>query len=178
VDEVIEPIPIYAQGYFHVHRSGLIDQIIIYDYWDPGRVYESIIKDKKKLSEEINKLASNMQMFLDMEKVIINDKETHPVVVDVDIGLRGRPELAFIVFHIVFYGSLTPGVNKYVNIYEEEVVEYDYDVYWFFPEKTRVLKADLGVPHRVSGDGRVLFFHVEKGTRINGRETIIFKIES
>ena len=177
MEEVVEPIPIYGQGFFYMHENGLVDQIIVFDYWDPDRYYESVLNDPEKYEKEIEKLMTNMQYYLDREKVLINGREAPPRVTSVEIGLRGRPELAYIVFLIEFRGELKRGLNVYENIYEEEEAEYEYIVYWFFPEKARVVKAEIGVPYYVEGDGRILFFRVKPGTRVGGREAIYFRLE-
>lgn len=172
-----EPIPIYAEGLFFMHQNGFVDQIVVFDYWDPGRYYWKLLKREKMLMEEIQRLMLNMQYYLDREKVLINGEEAPPRVVDVDIGVRGKPELAYIVFHIVFQGNLRKGINVYENIYEEEEAEYEYIVYWFFPQNTRIVKAEVGVPYEVRGEGRTLFFKVKPGMRVGGREAIYFKID-
>lgn len=172
-----EPIPLYAHGYFFLHMSGLVDQIIVFDYYDPECVYSKIISSRGQYISEIDRLMRNMQYFLDQETVLINGVETTPTVTSVEIGLRSKPEYAYIVFTIEFRGELKHGLNTYENIYEEEEAEYEYIVYWFFPEKTRIVKAELGVPYRVDASGRVLFFKVKPGTKIGGREAIYFRIE-
>ncbi|OYT38941.1 MAG: hypothetical protein B6U89_04965 [Desulfurococcales archaeon ex4484_58] len=174
---MIEPQPIYGFGFFYMHRSGLVDQIIIFEYWDPDHYYEEVIRNEDKLRGEIEKLFSNMQYYLDQEKVLINGIDADPRVVSVDIGLKGKPEIAYIVFHIVFKGELKRGVNVYENIYEEEIAEYEYVVYWFFPENVKVLRAEVGVPYYIENDGRTLFFKVKPGTRVGGREAIYFQLE-
>lgn len=168
-----EPKPIYAQGFFHLRRTGLVDQIIVFDYHDPGRYYYKILKNRKKLDREIELLKNNMQYFLDQEKVLINGVDTSPRVVYTEIGIRGRPELAYILFLIKFKGELVEGLNTYENMYEEEVVDYDYEVYWIFPENTKVIEADLGVPYTIYNN-RVLYFKVPKGTYVGGYERIVF----
>lgn len=172
-----EPIPIYGQGLFYMHPDGLVDQVVIFDYWDPGRYYESILRDAEKLKREEEKLIDNMQYYLDQERVLINGIEAPPQVTSVEIGLRGKPELAYIVFLIEFRGQLKRGINVYENIYEEEEAEYEYIVYWFFPENARVVRAEVGVPYSIESGGRILFFRVKPGTRVGGREAIYFRIE-
>ncbi len=160
-----------------MHESGLIDQIVIFDYFDYDGFYWHLVKDHVKLSREIELLSSNMQYFLDKEEVFINGSRTYPRVVSTDLGFRGGPEYPYIVFYIVFRGELRDGVNVYENRYDEEIAEYDYTVSWFLPHNARVLKADFKVPYRVDCDGRVLSFTVFKGTRIGGRELIVFKLK-
>jgi len=172
-----EPIPISAQGYFYVHRTGLVDHIVVYDYWDPDRYYERVLSNPEKYEEEVEMLMRNMQYFMDREKVLINGKYSPVQVTGVEIGLRGKPELPYIVFLMEFRGELVKGLNTYENYYEEEEAGYGYIVYWFFPENTRVVKAELGVPYYVEANGRVLFFRVKPGIRVGGREAIYFRIE-
>ncbi len=169
--------PLYAHGYFYMHETGLVDQVIVFDYWDPDRYYWKLLSKPTLLEEERQMLADNMQYYLDKEKVLINDIEAPPRVIDVEIGVRGKPELPYIVFLIEFKGELRKGLNKYENIYEEEVAEYEYIVFWFFPENAKIVKAELGVPYFVEPNGRTLFFRVKPGTRVGGREAIYFRIE-
>ncbi|ABN69539.1 conserved hypothetical protein [Staphylothermus marinus F1] len=169
--------PLYAHGYFYMHETGLVDQVIVFDYWDPDRYYWKLLSKPMKLEEERMFLANNMQYYLDQEKVLINGVEAPPKVVDVEIGVRGKPEIAYIVFLIEFKGELKEGLNIYENIYEEEEAEYEYIVYWFMPENARIVKAELGVPYRVEPNGRVLFFRVKPGTRVGGREAIYFEVK-
>ncbi|MGC9011568.1 hypothetical protein WLZ34_01195 [Thermogladius sp. KZ2Tp1] len=168
--------PIYGYGFFHVHDSGLVDQTIVFLYSDPGRLYLEISKDPVKRGREIELLARNMQYFLDEERVYINNKRVYPVVKDVDIGVAGLENLAYIVFKIVFKGELRKGLNHYLNEYEEETAEYDYTVYWVFPENARFVRASLNVPYEVVLEGRGVKFTVARGTRLPGREEIVFDL--
>ncbi|MEM3927178.1 MAG: hypothetical protein QXU13_06345 [Desulfurococcaceae archaeon] len=172
-----EPIPVHGMGLFLLRESGFIEQIVIFDYYDPGRYYKEIVKDPRKLDEEKSTIARNMQFYLDLEKVEINHKPSYPRVLDVEIGFRGNYENPYIMFFIIFHGMLRKGLNIYENWYEEEVTEYDYEVYWIMPPKARILKADLGVPYELLNQGRILKFEVSKNTKIRGYERIEFEIE-
>jgi len=172
---VREPKPIYAQGFFHLRGNGLVDQTIIFDYYDPDNYYHRLLRQRLRLRQELEILKNNMQYYLDQERVLINGVDASPKVVHVEIGVRGKPDLAYIVFLIKFKGELVRGLNTYENIYEEEIVDYDYTVYWIFPENTRVIEAELGVPYNVYSD-RILFFKVPRGTRVGGYEKIVFEV--
>ncbi len=174
---MVEPTPLYAMGFFVMHETGLVDQVIIFDYYDPDHYYYELSKKPKELEKEKALLMENMQYYLDQEKVLINGEEAPPQVTHVEIGFRGRPELPYIIFLIEFRGELKKGLNSYVNIYEEETAEYDYMVTWLFPENARVIRAELGVPYNIESGGRSLVFKVKKGTRVGGREAIYFKID-
>ncbi len=172
-----EPKPLYAHGFFTMHETGLVDQIVVFDYLDESRYYWNLKRDKDKFEREIRMLADNMQYYLDQEKVLINGVEAPPRVVDVEIGFRGKPELPYILFLIEFKGELKKGMNLYENIYEEEIAEYEYIVLWNLPENAKFVKAELGVPYRVEPNGRSIFFRVKPGVKVGGREAIYFRIE-
>lgn len=168
--------PLYATGFFFVRESGLVEQIIIFNYHDPLCEYKSIVEDEKKLVEEKSLLVRNMQFYLDQEEVIINGERVYSRVVDVEVGFQGDFKYPYILFIIVFRGVFKEGLNIYEDKYESEIAEYDYRVYWFFPPKARVLTAQLGVPYRLLDKCRVLVFEVKKGTKIGGYERIEFEM--
>lgn len=170
-----EPRPIYAQGFFIIHRHGLFNQIVVFDYYDPSNYYYKLIRSKDALIDEKKNLMDNMQYFLDQEKVLINGKESRPVVKDVEIGVRGRPDISYVIFNIEFYGELVRGMNVYENIYEEEEAEYEYIVQWIIPGQGRFIDADLGVAYELRSNSRILLFRVPKGTRVGGYEKIVFE---
>lgn len=149
---------------------------MVFLYRDESGEYSRVLADKSLYRREIETLARNMQYFLDLERVLINGKRVYPTVAGVEVGLAGARDLAFAQFHIVFRGEMVPGLNKYEDEYESEVAEYDYTVYWLFPEGWRVLRARLDVAHEVLEAGRVLRFFVPRGTRLSGREEIEFEI--
>ena len=168
--------PVYGLGLFFVRETGLIEQSIVFEYHDPDEEYKEIVLDENRWREEKKLLSSNMQYFLDEEIVEINNKRVYPRVVDVEIGFKGDYKNPYIFFIIQFIGEFYKGINIYEDSYKPEITEYDYRVYWFFPLRARVLKADLGVPYTLLDKGRILSFHVSTGTRIRGYEKIEFEI--
>jgi len=172
-----EPFPVFANGFFTVQENGVFNEIILFEYYDPGGYYASLLSDQNRLDEELETLSRNMQFYLDLEKVLINGVESSPTVLNVNIGFRGDPRRPYILFIITFKGRLARGLNTYENYYDEEVAEYDYEVVWLFPAKARVVEADLGVPYKVEAGGRVLRFNVKRGTRVRGFEKILFEID-
>ncbi|NPA99650.1 MAG: hypothetical protein GXO43_09760 [Crenarchaeota archaeon] len=173
----MEPRPVYAYGLFFMHENGLVDQEVIFEYYDPDKYYAGLLRRPVALSKELKMLGENMQYFLDQEEVYINDERVYPRVVDVNIGVKERGRYAYIVFNIEFTGKLRKGINRYVNIYEEERAEYEYIVYWFLPVNARVVKAEVGVPYEILPNGRGLWFRVKPGTLVGGREEIVFDIK-
>ncbi|WP_440059160.1 hypothetical protein ACSU1N_05070 [Thermogladius sp. 4427co] len=168
--------PIYGYGFFRVDLSGLVDETIVFLYYDPERLYARIRTSKRDLEKELRTLADNMQYYLDMEKVYINNQRVYPKVEHVEIGPTVKEEIAYIVYNISFKGILRKGLNTYVDEYEEETSEYEYIVYWLFPEGSRIVRASLDVPYNIIMYGRGLVFKVPKGVRLKGREEIVFEI--
>ncbi|MEM0198857.1 MAG: hypothetical protein QXX72_01055 [Desulfurococcaceae archaeon] len=168
--------PVYGLGLFFVRDTGLVEQVVIFDYYDELEEYKSIVKDPEKLENEKSMLATNMQHFLDQEDVRLNNEPTYPKVVDVEIGFRGDYKHPYIAFFIVFQGVLRKGLNVYEDRYEPETTEYDYRVYWFFPSRARVIRADLDVPYSLLNRGRILSFCVKTGTFLRGYERIEFEL--
>lgn len=174
--EHIEPTPLYAQGFFIVDSSGVFNQLVIFDYWDPSGYYKKIAGDEDLLREELEKIKSNMQYFLDQERLMINGEEARPLVKHVSLGFRGKEEIPYLFFHIVFKGEIVDGENVYEDYFEEEVAEYDYVVTWIFPPGARVVVADVGVEYNLLENRRVLVYHVKAGTRVRGYEKIVFEL--
>lgn len=174
--EHVEPIPLYAQGFFIVDSSGLFNQMVIFDYWDPSGYYKKISSDEDLLREELEKIKSNMQYFLDCERLLINGEETRPLVKYVSLGFRGKEELPYLFFHIIFKGEIVEGENIYEDYFDEEVAEYDYVVTWIFPLGARVVSADVGVEYSLFENRRLLVYHVKAGTTVRGYEKIVFEL--
>ncbi len=169
-------VPIHAQGFFCVHRRGLVNQIIIYDYYDPKGYYAKLIHRPLDYENEMKKLAANMQYFLDQEQVLINGEKVRPIVKSVSLDHRGFMEIAYITYVIEFKGRFKRGVNTYENIYEVEVAEYDYEVYWIFPPRTKIIEVEVAAEYEILGDGNILLFWVRKGDKLKGYEKIAFKL--
>ncbi|MEM4548253.1 MAG: hypothetical protein QXP94_06035, partial [Thermofilaceae archaeon] len=140
MSESVEPI--HAYGFFSVSESLEVNQIVVYEYIDYNRYYASVAKDIDRLNVELERLAANMQRYLDREEVVINGDRLRPKVVGVNLGFRGDPEEPYLVFFIRFRGRPRKGLNYYENIYEEEVAEYPYEAYWFFPSNAKVEEVE------------------------------------
>ncbi len=166
-------IPIYAQGIFTVSKSGYINQIIVFDYYDPGGYYRKVVSDGTLYNEEMNKLALNMQSFLNEEEVLVNNVRVRPKVRSVSLGFRGSYRYPYVLFVIGFKIPLRKGENTYVNKYEAEVAEYNYEVLWVFEEGMRVTYVNVGFEYDLMGD-RILMFSVSKGMNTPGYEEIRF----
>ncbi len=167
-------VPVYAQGFFIMSRLGRVTQIVVFDYYDPEKYYLSLLR-KGSLEEELSRIEENMQYFLDEERVYINGVRVYPKVISTTLGFRGDVTRPYITFIIEFGGPVRVGLNKYEDYYEEEVVEYDYEFTWFFPEGWKVRGAELAVPYEIIED-RVLVARVRKGTKVGPYEAILFEV--
>lgn len=174
MSEQIEPI--YAQGFFVVNKNGLVNQIIIFDYFDPESYYYNLIDEEDRLSEELEILRENMQAMLDSEKILINNEKVKPKVMDVDLDFRGSPLKPYFTFFIIFKGSLRKGVNVYENWYESEEAEYDFNAYWIFPENSEIREVSASGLVEVLNERNILVIRVKRGEHITGYEKIVFEL--
>ncbi len=168
--------PVHAQGFFVVTRRGDVHQIVVYDYYDPEGYYAKLIHRPREYEEEMNRLAANMQEFLDSEEVVINGERVYPKVVAVSLEHRGFEDSPYITFIIHFKGRLRRGLNTYENKYEEGVAEYDYEAYWIFPPRTRIVEVDVRSEYEVLGSGNILLLWARRGDKVGGYEKIVFEL--
>ena len=109
------------------------------------------------------------------EKVLINGQQVNLDVKFVNIDFIGYVDLPYIVYFIKFKGALKRGVNVFEDYYDKTVAEYDYEVYWFFPERTKILEVYVDGDYDLVSNNR-LFIWVRKGDKISGYERIVFKL--
>lgn len=168
--------PIHAQGFFAVSLSGYVHQVVIYDYYDPDEYYARLIHRPLEYEEEMERLRAVMQEMLDEEKIVVNGVRVYPEVQAVSLEHRVDPRLPYITFLIEFNAPIKPGVNIYENSYEEEVVEYDYEVFWMFPPKTKVYEVITKTEYEILGDGNIVLLWARKGDKSGSYERIVFEI--
>jgi len=174
--ETVDLKPIHAQGFFIVSRNGLITQIVRFDYYDPKAYYKQLYHKPQEYEREIEKLYSNMQQALDEERVYINGERVYPKVQLVNIEHNGFEDNPYITFIINFKGKFRKGINVYENYYEDTVAEYDYEVYWVFPQRFEIVEVVSSSDYDVV-DGRIVYLWSRRGDRIKGYERIVFKIK-
>ncbi|MCC6049276.1 MAG: hypothetical protein LM580_01120 [Thermofilum sp.] len=167
--------PLHAYGFFSVSERLEVHQIVVFEYLDYDRYYESVAKDLEKLNRELTSAALNMQQYLDREEVVINGERVRPRVLGVNLGFRGDPEEPYLVFFIHFRGRPRRGLNYYENIYEEEVAEYPFEAYWFFPPGAKVEEVECSGAPEIVGEN-IVVIRVGEGERIAGYERITFRL--
>ncbi len=167
--------PVYAEAFFKVSKDD-ISYYLIFDYLDEERYYEKLFRKEEELDKEMNKLYYNMQNFLDEEKVIVNGERCRPRVRMVDLNFRNGYDRVSIVFLISFPVKLKKRGNYYENEYASEVVEYNYKVYWFFPEGSEIIEVDMEEDYEIL-DKRILVIYGKKGNKSSGYEMISFNLK-
>ena len=167
--------PLHAQCIFTVSRRGEFHQHLIYDYYDEEGYYARLLHKPRQYKEEMLRLAAAMQEELNQETVRINGVLAYPKVLAVSMEHRGSKQLPYIIWIIKFKGPLKRGVNIFENISEEEIAEYDYEVIWSFPTKTKILDVEVRGEHEIL-QGPTLMIWARKGTRVGGLERITFKL--
>ncbi len=169
-------VPVHAQGFFTVSRRGEVYEILVFDYYDPDEYYARLIHRPLDYEREMARLAANMQEELDRERVIVNGRTVRPRVQVVGLEHRGSPDSPYLTFIIYFKAPLRRGLNVYENIYEESVAEYDYEVYWMFPPRARVVEVEMETEYEVLGRGNILLLWARRGDRVGGSEKIVFEL--
>ena len=166
-------IPTHASSFFSISRNGEFHQLLQYDYNDPEEYYLNL--KQEDFHEEVKKLWSNMQGYLEEETNKINGVMVYPKVEFCDIQFRGRATNPFFVWIITFKGDFQKGINKYETKTDEEELEYECYAIWQFPAEVKsILKVDTKLYYDIFGNRIVLWG--EKGMKIGGFERIHFEI--
>jgi hypothetical protein len=165
-------IPVHADSFFSVSSSGEIHERLSFEYLDPDGHYRRVLNDESLLAQETEKLATNMQHFLDKERVEINSAKVKSIVRYVDIFQKGDSEVVGIVYLIDFAGRFKEGENKIETWLEEEVAPYDFEIIWRFPAGTRITNIDSLLEFESYNDFVVLWAH--EGMETGGYERMEF----
>ncbi len=168
--------PIHAQGFFSIDRTGLVYQVVVYDYYDEEEFYAKLVHRPIDYRREVERLYSSMQALLDQERVVVNGSEVRPEVYSVSFDHRADPRLVYITFIIMFTAPLRKGKNVYENWYDEETAEYDYEVFWIFPPGTVVEEVETKSEYELLGDDNILLLWARRGDNVGGYEKIVFTI--
>ncbi|MFW9918522.1 MAG: hypothetical protein ACFFED_02915 [Candidatus Thorarchaeota archaeon] len=164
--------PIHAESFFSVSHTGEIHERLCFEYLDLEGHYRQVTQDESLLEKEITKLASNMQYFLDEERVEINGDRVKSIVRYTDIFLKGSSEVVAVVYLIDFAGRFQPGGNNIQTWLEEENAPYDFEIIWRFPYGTQVVEIDSKLEHEIYNDFVVLW--ALEGDRVGGYELMEF----
>ncbi len=170
-EDMVEPV--HAESYFSVSTTGEIHERLCFEYIDPDGYYRRVLGDESLLREEIDKLATNMQYFLDRERVEINGERVRSIVRYVDIFPKGISDVIGIVYLIDFAGKFKSGDNKIETWLEEEVAPYDFEIIWRFPVGTTIMEVFTMLEYEIYDDF-ILLWALEED-RVGGYERMVFK---
>lgn len=165
--------PTHAHGFFWVSREGIVNQTVVFDYYDDKGYYASILHKPDEYEQEMIKLLCSMQNLLDQEKILMNNIKCKPKVLTVSLDHRGLENLPCITFLITFKGKIKVGLNTYENFYEKGIVEYDYEAYWVFPKRTKILGVESSIEYEIVAKN-ILIMRARRGDRYSGYEKILF----
>ncbi len=174
LSEFVEPV--HADSFFSVSRNGEIHERLNYEYIDPEGYYRRVIRDEQLLKKEVEKLADNMQYFLDLERVEINKERVKSRVDYCDIYLKGSSEVVSVVYLIDFAGRFREGVNKIETWLEEETAPYDFEILWRFPVGTRILEIETTLDFEIYED--LVSLWALEGDDVGGYERMEFELPS
>lgn len=172
MSEMVEPI--HAESFFSVSRTGEIHERLCYEYIDPEGFYRGVIRDDDLLRAEIEKLAGNMQYFLDQERVAINEQRVKSIVNYADIFLKGSSDVVAVVYLIDFATKFESGSNKIETWIEEESAPYDFEILWRFPVGTVVEEVDTLLEYEIYDD--IIALWAFEGDHVGGYERMVFKL--
>jgi len=170
--------PVHGQAFFTLSYGGVFQQILVFDYLDPTKYYYRILHDEAAYKAEMQKLLNSMNNLLSREEILVNGERVEAEALAINLDFRGAPERPTITYYIEFAGELNPDrENVYENRYEPGIAEYDYEVYWFFPRKTRIVEVVTDTEYEIY-DERFLILWARTGDRYGGYERIKFILGS
>ncbi len=172
MSDLVEPI--HADSFFSVSYSGEIHERLCFEYLDPGGYYRRVVRDDEMLREEAEKLAGNMQHFLNQERVEINGERVRSRVDYTDIFLKGGTEIVAVVYLIDFATGFKARRNKIETWLEEETAPYGFEIIWRFPVGTAIVEIDSQLEYEIYGDLVTLWAY--EGDNVGGYERMVFDL--
>ncbi|OYT68070.1 MAG: hypothetical protein B6U65_00520 [Candidatus Wolframiiraptor sp. EX4484-121] len=173
---MVEVEPVHGQTFFTLSMDDVFGQILVFDYFDPGRYYYRLLEDEGGYRREMDRLLKNMNSLLSREAILINGERVSAEALTINLDFRGAAESPVISFYIEFRGKLfRGGRNVYECFYDEGVAEYDYEVYWFLPRGSRIVEVETSTDYEVFGE-RFLVMWARRGDHYSGHEKIVFTL--
>jgi len=164
--------PVHADSFFSVSFTGEIHERLNFEYLDLNHYYSKVLRDEKLLADEIDKLAGNLQYYLDQERVEINGVRVKSRVNYCDVFQKGDTDVVAVVYLIDFTGRLHKGVNKIETWLEEEIAPYDFEILWRFPVGTKVTEVETVLDYEIYND--IICLWALEGEEVGGYERMMF----
>ncbi len=172
MSDMVEPV--HADSFFSVSQTGEIHERLNFEYLDMSRYYRKVIRDEKLLAKEVEKLADNMQYFLDKERVEINGERVKSRVDYCDIFLKGDTDVVSVIYLIDFSGKFVKGQNVIETWLEEEQAPYDFEILWRFPVGTKIIEIETTMEFDIYDD--IISLWAVDGDDVGGYEKIVFEL--
>ncbi len=172
LSDMVEPV--HASSFFSVSTTGEIHEQLNFEYLDMEGYYRRVIRDDALLAKESEKLAGNMQYFLDKERVEINGERVRSRVDFCDIYLKGQSDVVSVIYLIDFAGRFVDGENKIETWLEEEQAPYDFEILWRFPIGTKILEVETTMDFDIYDD--IISLWAIDGDDVGGYERIVFEL--
>ena len=174
MSDMVEPV--HASSFFSVSRTGEIHERLNFEYLDMEGYYRKVIRDENLLAVEVEKLAGNMQFFLDKERVEINSERVKSRVDFCDIYPKGQTDVVSVIYLIDFTGKFVPGQNVIETWLEEEEAPYDFEILWRFPIGTKIVEVETTMDFDIYDD--IISLWAVDGDDVGGYEKIVFELPS
>ncbi len=171
--ELADVEPVHAESFFSVARSGEVHERLYFEYRDYDGYYAELLRDSESFGEEIGKLSTNLQYYLDQERVEFNGEEVKSIVRYTDIVMKGVTNFVAVLYLIDFAGRFAPTKNIIETWLERETAPYDFEIIWRFPAGTKIEKVDTELEYEVYGDFIVLW--ALEGDEVGGYEKMVFE---
>jgi hypothetical protein len=168
--------PVHADSFFSVASNGEIHERLSYEYLDISHYYTKVLSDERLLADEVDKLAGNLQYYLNKERVEINRERVKSSVKYCDIFLKGNTDVVAVVYLIDFAGRFHKGMNNIETWLEEEIAPYDFEILWRFPVGTKITDLETALDYEVYED--IVSFWALEGEEVGGYEKMAFVLPS
>ncbi|TFF93612.1 hypothetical protein EU546_05990 [Candidatus Thorarchaeota archaeon] len=166
--------PIHAESFFSVSQTGEVHERLYFEYRDYDGYYFDLLKDNEAFGEEIAKLSSNMQYYLDQERVEFNGERVMSIVRYTDIVMKGETNFVAVLYLIDFAGRFTPSTNTIETWLEREIAPYDFEIIWRFPAGTTIEQIETDLEFEIYRDFVVLW--ALEGDDVGGYERMTFEL--
>ena len=174
LESEISEVPISAHADFFVNEKG-ITEILVYRYFDPKRTYEKIAEDRFRKIFELEKIKENLQYYLDLDEILINQEKKRMKVKSVSINFQNNEmECPSLIFTINVKCSVKKGINFIEFLMMEEIAEYPFTISWHFPSNSEIVEVESVLDFKI--EKNKIHMQASQGSKVGGYERIVFKL--
>ena len=171
--------PLFASSTMHVQKienSLHFSNVITYDYVEAEGTkdsYYNFLKLSKNYDREVQLYWENLQLFLDKEVNLVNDREAFQSITHCNIYFRS-PTQPFVQWVVNFKGTAQTGTNTYENEVDPESLTYPiYSLYVVHPP-LKILSIESSMQFNVNKQSGIIEYYGEIGDTLEGFEKITF----